>query len=63
MRQALLRVDGVVDAVVEFDRAVAEVTYVGAAVQPEQLLEAVNRTAFSARLVESDPDRDQEDDR
>lgn len=60
MRQELLGVEGVVGAVVDFDSERAEVTYRTAVVLPERLVEAVNRTAFRARLLEPE---DEEDDR
>ena len=52
MRQALLAVDGVVDAEVTFDPARAVVAYRSALVQAPALVRAVEESGFKAHVIE-----------
>lgn len=51
MRQEMVKIEGVLAAVVDFDGGRAEVTYRAVAVRPEQLVEALNGTALRSRLL------------
>ena len=61
MSQALEAVHGVVDATVSFDDARADVTYDPAAVSPQRLVEAINKTGFVASLPKDAAERDEAD--
>lgn len=51
MRQELLNLDGVVAADVSYDEKLATVSYLAERVTPEQMVEAINATGFSASLL------------
>ncbi len=53
MRQALLAVDGVVEAKVSYEEKCAEVEYRSEEVGPKRLIEAVNEIGFVAKLSEN----------
>ncbi len=54
MRQALIGVDGVVDADVSYDDKRAEVRYQPDMVEPAALVAAIDDVGFSASVIEND---------
>ena len=58
MRQALIGVDGVVDAEVSYDDKRADVRYQPDMVEPAAMLAAIDDAGFSASVMENDAGAD-----
>ena len=56
MRQALLKVDGVVAATVSYDDKRADVRYRPDLVEPSALIEVINKIGFKASEMDADDD-------